>query len=131
MKLTEHSRNRLLESFVYWGVPKEFADPMYNYLVHGFEPGGFFKGWYAKDATAIIRSHPANTVEALKALTKWMMNCLPREAWGSHEQVDAWLKMEPAQRRRLLEQQDLVYSEADEIVLLLKGERTVEPFFYN
>lgn len=131
MELTKYSRNRLLESMNYWHVPKEFADPMYNYLVYGIEPGGFFRGWYANDATSIIRSHPANTVTALKDLTKWMLNCLPGEAWGSHDRVDAWLKMDPVQRRQLLEQQDLIYSESEEIVLALKNERTVEPVFLD
>lgn len=131
MELTKYSRNRLLESLNHWRVPKDFADTMYDYLIYGFEPGGFFRGWYANDATSIIRSHPANTVEALKSLTKWMINCLPGEAWGSHAAVDAWLKMDPAQRRRLLEQQDLIYSEEDEILLALKNERTVEPFFLD
>ena len=131
MKLTEHSKNRLWNSLNHWRVPRDFAEPMYNYLVHGFEPGGFFKGWYANDATSIIRGHPANTVEALKNLTKWMMNCLPPDAWGSHAAVDAWIKMPAVQRRYLLEQRELIYTEQEEIMLVLKGETTQEPFFYN
>ena len=131
MELTKYSRNRLMESLNHSRVCKDFADPMYNYLVHGYEPGGFFSGWYANDATAIIRSHPANTVEALKDLTKWMINVMPHESWGSHDKVRAWLRMEPAQRRKILEECDLIYSEQDEIMMALRNEHSAEPFFLD
>lgn len=131
MKLTKHSANRLMTSLQYWRVPRDFSEPMFNYLVHGFEPGSFFKGWYANDASSIIHSHPGNSVEALKDLMKWMLNCMPGEAWGSHEKVNAWLKMDSAERRAILERYNLVYTEADEIVLLLKSEPTQEPCFWD
>ena len=130
MELTKYSRNRLMESLRHWDVDKDFADPVYNYLVHGFEPGGFFTAWYANEATAILHSHPANTVEALKSLTKWMVNCMPRDAWGSRSIVKGWLKMPNADRRQHLEFYDLVYSEQDEIMMALRNEPTAEPVFY-
>jgi hypothetical protein len=49
MNLTAHSRNRILKTFELWRVPKDFADPMYNYLVHGYEPGSFFTAVLAND----------------------------------------------------------------------------------
>lgn len=131
MELTKYSQNRLMESLNHWRVPRDFAGTMYDYLVHGFEPGGFFKGWYANDATSIVRSHPANTVAALKDLTEWMMNCAPKPAWGSHDKVREWLKMESKQRRKILEDYNLVYSEQDEIMLALRNAPTVEPFFLD
>ena len=129
MKLTDHSKNRLMASLQHWKVPKDFAEPMYNYLVYGFEPGSFFRGWYANDATSIIRSHASNTVEALKALTRWMINCMPDPAWGSHDKVNHWLKMSASDRRFVLEEYELVYTEQEEIMLVLKSEPTHEPLF--
>ena len=131
MELTKYSRYRLMDSLSQWRVPKDFAEPMYNYLVYGLEPGGFFKGWYANDATSIIRSHPGNTVEALKDLTKWMMNCAPDAAWGSHDKVNAWLKMDSKTRRRHLEEFELIYPEQEEIMLSLRNAHAAEPFFYS
>lgn len=118
-------------SLNHWHVPKDYAEPMYNYLVHGFEPGGFFKGWYANDASSIIRSHPANSVQALKDLMKWMLNCMPEESWGTHNRVDTWLRMLPEHRRQLLEERDLIYTEQEEIMMLLKGTPTQAPFFWD
>ena len=120
-----------MESLQHWRVPRDYAEPMFNYLVHGFEPGGFFKGWYANDASSIIRSHPANTVQALKDLMKWMLNCMPDPAWGSHDNVDNWLKMKDENRRFVLEHYKLIYTEAEEIEKVLKNEATQEPMFWN
>ena len=131
MELTKYSRNRLLVSMNNWRVPKEVAEIMYNYLVHGLAPGGFFTGWYANEATAIVRSHPGHTVEALKDLTKWMIQRMPGESWGSYEKVQAWLKMDPAQRRTILEGSDLIYTEREEIELVLRNTYSKEPHFWN
>ncbi len=130
MELGKHSRNRLLGSLNHWRVVKDFAVPMHNYLVYGFEPGGFFKGWYARDAMAIVHSHSANTVDALKDLSKWMLNCMPHESWGSYDRVHAWVKMPADQRRKILVDCDLVYTEEQETFLILKGEPTNELEFY-
>jgi hypothetical protein len=106
----------------HWRVAKDFADPMYNYLVFGIEPGSFFKGWYAGDAMAIIHSHPANAVQSLKDLSKWMLNCMPVSAKGSYEKVNAWMKMRDDDRRKFLVERDLVFSEEQETWMILKGE---------
>lgn len=131
MKLTAHSQNRLWESLHHWRVPADYAEPMFNYLVYGFEPGGFFKGWYANDASSIIRSHPGNSVEGLKDLMKWMLNCMPEPAWGTHNNVNNWLKMKDEDRRFVLEHCKLIYTEQEEIFMLLKNTPTEKPMFWN
>ena len=131
MKLTNHSRNNLLETFSRWDVPKEFSDPMYNYLVHGYNPGSCFTSILANDfAGAIARSHPANTINAFKSLSGWMRDYMPEEAHGSYEKVKAWCGINPEQRRIILEHNRLIYTNKEEVVLILKDERTVEPVLY-
>jgi hypothetical protein len=131
MNLTVYSQNRLRQTFVSWGVPKDFADPMYNYLVHGYQPGSFFTYALANDfAKAILSSHPANTIAALKTLVGWMRDTLPEETWGSHAKVDAWCDMTAALRRPVLEQHRLVYTERDEVWMALKDQPTQEPVLY-
>jgi hypothetical protein len=131
MKLTKHSRNRLMESFHQWQVPKEFADPMYNYLVHGFEPGSCFTSVLANDFyNAIRRSHPANTVEAFKSLAGWIHDYVPRQAIGSYQAVENWTKMDQDARRAVLENFGLIYTKEEEVMLVLAGEQTVEPTLY-
>jgi hypothetical protein len=127
--LTAHSRNKFMGTFALYEVPKEYADPIFNYLVHGYHPGGFWNAVLANDfMSAMGRSHPANTIVALKKIVSWMMNHLVNgTTHGSYEVVDEWLKKPAEERRDILEALGLVYSEKQEIFMILKDEPTHEP----
>ena len=131
MKLTAYSRNRLLQTFQHWNVPKDFADPMYNYLVFGYSPGSCFSAVLANDfARAIASSHPGNTVEAFKALSGWIQDTVPQEARGDWGVVLRWTVMSAEERRSILEEHGLVYTEQEEIMMTLQSKHTVEPVLY-
>lgn len=131
MKIQKYSRNRLMQTFADWKVPKDFADPMFNYLVWGFQPGSFFTAVLANDFIgAIRRSHPSNTLEAKKALAGWIVDTVPIEARGSYELVDAWCDMTSDMRRPILEKYGLIYSKEDEAIMILSGANTVEPHLW-
>ena len=131
MKLTNYSRNRLLATFHKWDVPKDFADPMYNYLVHGYSPGGFFTSVLANDFhSAIARSHPGNTIEALKQLGGWILDQMPIESRGSYNNVEVWCSLPADVRRTILEDYELIYTEQQEIMMALQGQSTAEPVLY-
>ena len=131
MKLTDYSRNRILDTFSKWDVARDFADPIYNYLVYGFEPGSCFTAVLANDFFAAIQhSHPANTVEAFKSLTGWIREYMPVEAYGSYLAVKHWLKLDEDIRRRVLENHQLIYPSKEEVMLILKSAPTHEPMLY-
>lgn len=136
MKLTAYSKNRFYKTFSDYEVPKEWADVMFNYLVHGFPPGSFFTALLANDAMNMLgHSHPSNTIPALKNLAVWIQNYIyyadrNNVAAGSYAIVDDWIKMSTSQRRAFLERRVLVYTEQEEIMMVLKGEKTIEPFFF-
>jgi hypothetical protein len=70
------------------------------------------------------RSHPNNSIQGLTNLATWMVNELPRGvAWGSYDVVSGWLATSPEDRRKILEIRRLVYTEQDEIIMILKGEK--------
>lgn len=133
MKITEHSRNRFYETLTKWDVPREYADRMFEYFVLGLQPGSFYTAVLSNDfAKAMQHSHPANSIPGLKALVGWLQSTmLTGMAWGGYIAVKTWLAMSDVQRRQVLEEFELIYSEQDEILLLLKDEPTREPFFYN
>jgi hypothetical protein len=109
-----------------WDVPRDFADPMANYLIYGYEPGSCFTAILANDFVSAIRScHPVNTVESLKALAGWIHSDMPREAYGSYERVRAWLALDPVERRAILELNRLIYTAREETWLALKGEEVM------
>jgi len=131
MNLTPYSRNRILKTFQNWHVEKEFADPMFNYLVHGFSPGSCFTAVLANDfLSAVSRSHPANTIEAFKHLAGWIRDTVPAEARGSYAAVDHWTRLDANVRREVLESTGLVLTADQEMWATLKNLPTTEPVLY-
>lgn len=131
MNLTKYSKYKLQNKMALYKVDKEYADPIYNYLVHGFSPGSFFRSVLANEfMDAVSRSHPANTIPALKNLVCFIVNEMPDGiTHGSYEIVDAWTKLSTEERRKILEECRLVFTEKEEIIKVLKDEPTTEPFF--
>ena len=122
MNLTKYSADEIRKGMEQWDVADDYAASMYNYLVHGFEPGSFFTAILANDFMgAVQHSHPANTIMALKALVGWINDYMPHEAKGSHEIVGRWCKKTSDERRAILEAAHLIYTEEDEIIMTLKG----------
>ena len=112
-------------------VPKDWADVMYNYLVHGLSPGSFFTSILANDFMgAISRSHPSNDICSLKSLATWIFNHIPTGILhGSYAEVDKWLKLPSEEKRKFLESVGLVFDEKTEIVLALEGKWPAEPIW--
>lgn len=122
MKLAECSEKKFRKTFEHWRVDQDFADPIYNYLVHGFSPGSFFEAVLANDfKRAVGSSHPANSVTAMKNLVGWMGDNMPHKAWGSWEAVREWVGTSDVERRELLEYRNLIYTEKEETWQALKG----------
>ena len=131
MNISAYSRANIMATFAKWEVPQDFADPMYNYMVFGFSPGGCFTAILANDWTrAISSSHPANTVQALKALTNWILDVLPVESYGNYEAVKFWLAITNSERRDYLERLRLIHTEKEETWLNIKGDPVHEPELY-
>ena len=123
MTLSKYSRKRFYEGIELWRVDDTFAEPMFNYLVFGYSPGSFFTAVLANDfVSAVARSHPSNTMTALKALTGWMRDSMPRLAYGSYEAVDAWLALGVEERRQVLVEHNLIYTGKHETFLEIQGE---------
>ena len=123
MKLTQYSKSRLALSASRWSVPREFYDPLFNYLIYGFQPGSFWEAALANDFIgAISSSHPGNDISFLKKVVGWINESFPEESFGSYLKVKAWCQLDPIVRRAALERMGLIYSEYDEVNLALKGE---------
>jgi hypothetical protein len=131
MELTKYSKNRLMHTFVIYEVAREYAMPLYGYLVHGHHPGGFWNAVLANDFLgAVSRSHPGNNIPAMKHAVTWIINAMPEESRGSYRTVDAWLELSAEDRRVVLEEYRLVYTEQEEILMTLADEPTHEPHLW-
>ena len=133
MTVTKYSRNRFYRTLNDWAVPREYADVMFNYFVHGLSPGSFFTALLANDfAGAMSHSHPANSVQALKNLVGWLRGTMTHSVcWGDQDTVKSWLALTNEQRLAILIERNLVYSEQDELLMALKNQHTAEPFFMD
>lgn len=122
MELNRISKFKFYSIAKDWEVDKEYVDIIYNYLIHGFSPGSFFTSLLANDAFgAISRSHPANTMSALKSLVGWLNDIrLHGTAYGNYDLVNDWLKMDADARRLVLESRGLIFSEEEETWRMLK-----------
>ena len=132
MKLTPYSKNKIRAGAANWSVPLDFYDPMFNYLVYGFAPGSFFTALLANDFMgAIGHSHPNNTMQNLKSLVGWIRESFPEIAYGDYLRVMSWIDIPSDERRKILEDRGLIYTEADEINMVLKGvSQYPEPTLY-
>ena len=131
MKISTYSRNNILEGLSFWNVPKDYADPMIDYLIYGFEPGSFFTAVLANDFMgAVQHSHPANTIPALKQLCEWINNKMPKKCRGSYDKVNKWLEMSEKDRRAVLVKERLVFTEKEETWMALQGKPTHEPMLF-
>jgi len=129
MKVTDYSRFRLMQTATRWEVDREYFEPVYNYLVHGYEPGSFWIGVLANDFFAAMQSsHPGNQIPALKRAAGWIRDSLPSQSYGSWDNVKSWLKLTKAQRRQILEDHGLIYTERQEVEMALRGETATEPY---
>jgi hypothetical protein len=122
MIITIFSRERLYRTFEQWEVPRDFADPMANYLIYGYEPGSCFMAVLANDFIGAVRSsHPSNTITAFKALAGWIHSHVPPQAYGSYDRVNAWCDLSSEDRRAILERNRLIYTSKEEVWMGLKG----------
>jgi hypothetical protein len=131
IKWSKYSKSRLMQSFAHQNVPKEWADNLSGYLLEGFPPGSFFTHLLANDALGMIgTSHTNNTIPALKTVANWLNSQMyPGTFHGSRKAVELWLAKTPKERREALEKMRLVYTEEEEIVMILKDEPALEPAF--
>lgn len=123
MKLTKYSADKLMNSLATHNVPKDWSESIYNYLVHGFQPGSFLTHLLSNDAMGMIgSSHPMNKIDTMKCLVQWLSRCPVGVFHGSRKAVESWMKKSPKQRRKFLETHRIIYTEQEEIMLVLKEE---------
>lgn len=73
-------------------IPDHCHDPIENYLIHGYEPGGFLTAVLSNDLfTAVGRADHINSA-SLSNIALWIANNAPQGSWGSYERVQAWCK---------------------------------------
>ncbi len=130
-QVSKLNRDRVMLTASRWSVARDYFDPLYNYLVHGFEPGSFWTAVLANDfMTAVQHSHPSNDIPALKHAVGWIRDTFPEGSYGDLRSVRYWVNMDPIERRMTLEHHRILMTEQEEIMALLRGVKSPEPQLY-
>jgi hypothetical protein len=131
VNLTKFSRDRMMVTASRWTVPRDYFEPLYNYLVHGFQPGSFWSAVLANDfMRAVQHSHPSNDISALKNTVGWILNSFPVESYGNRFIVGDWVNRSGHERRQILESARMVYTEQEEVMMALQGKKSYEPMMW-
>ena len=102
---TAPAYNKFYDTFETWYVPEEWQGELANYFLHGFYPGSFHTALFENNLFhAAIKTHPANTWEAIVSFMKWLGHCAPKGSWGSKEAVGDWLDLSDEERRSKCEE---------------------------
>ena len=73
-------------------IPEHTRETLVNYLMKGWEPGGFVTSVLAMDLERAVYAADFVNGPAIQPITRWIIEYCPRESWGSYEQVDLWCK---------------------------------------
>lgn len=71
-------------------VPDHARESMENYLMYGWEPGGFMSAMFAGDLFRAASSGDQANGPAMQGIAKWIMHSAPHGSWGSEEAVHNW-----------------------------------------
>ena len=87
---TMNNHSTLL-NFDRYQVTEESKESLYNYFVHGFEPGGFMMAVLCNDLYGAAGRADFVNIDLLGEYAKWLVNHAPYQSYGSPEIVRGWL----------------------------------------
>ena len=77
--------------FTGFKMTQQSQESLYNYLVHGFEPGGFMMAVLSNDLYgAVARADFVNT-DLISQYARWIESRAPYGSYGDRETVRGWL----------------------------------------
>lgn len=121
MNYTNHSRNIIRGRLRQWMADENAIGAFERYVLYGIPPGRCFTGMLANDfMVAVSSAHVSLNATILKGFAGFLANELPKTMWGTHERVDAWMRLSTIERREMLEKFGLVLTEEEEVLKQIK-----------
>lgn len=80
-----------LIDFAGYGLPDLSEQALYNYFVHGLEPGGFITAVLANDLLAASAKADHWNKSLITQYAKWLAFRAPPGSYGSYDAVRGWL----------------------------------------
>lgn len=108
-------------------VTMDCQEAIFNYLVHGWEPGGFLTAVLANDLYRAATVADIANVNNLAYVAKFIVYALPQASYGSYEQVETWCRLTDQEREAVLVAADLL-PDTFELIKFIAQDHT-EPSF--
>lgn len=82
----------VLDFSAYDDIPYHTQYELRAWVEKGYFPGSFLTGVLCNDLFAAVGSADAQNIKALKAITTFVYNRVPADAWGSAAKMRAYAK---------------------------------------
>lgn len=79
-------------------VPEHTRESITNYLLYGFEPGGFVSAILAQDYERALYAADTANRQMFWAVAMWVREHAPAGSWGSYEAIEVWRLDQAGQR---------------------------------
>ena len=90
-------------------VPEHARESIENYLMLGWNPGGFMSAMFAGDLFRAAGSGDQANGPSMQGIAKWIMHSSPHGSWGSYELIEKWVKDEDGIRTNFRTQKEKEY----------------------
>lgn len=96
-------------------IPEHTRETLVNYLMKGWEPGGFVTAMLAMDMERAVYAADFVNGPNMQQIARWIIEYCPRTSWGDYETVNYWIEDRDKCRTRFIER-----VEKDEVWNILK-----------
>ena len=89
-------------------ITMDCQEAIFNYLVYGWEPGGFLTAVMANDLYRAATVADIANVDHLAYVAKFVVYALPQACYGNYDQIKNWLQLTDQAREEILVALDLL-----------------------
>ena len=84
-------------------IPEHTRETLVNYLIKGWEPGGFVTAMLAMDMERAVYAADFVNGKNIQQIARWIIEYCPRSSWGDYETVNYWIEDRDKRRTRFVE----------------------------
>ena len=86
-----NSKSQLLD-FIGYRMTDQSRESLYNYFVHGLEPGGFMTAVLSNDLYSACARADFTNINLIQQYALWIVNHAPHGSYGDRDTVQGWLR---------------------------------------
>ena len=108
-------------------ITMQCQEAIFNYLVYGWEPGGFLTAVMANDLYRAATVSDIANVDNLAYVAKFVVYALPQACYGNYDQIKNWLQLTDQAREKILVAAQLL-PDTFELIKFMSEEQSAPSF---